>query len=96
MKSDLLSCLLHRIKLLKPLRLDISLKSLSSTIKIEATEQYFPVTWLCAVQLKEVLSFQSVHENPQCDLSIKSYSVVLLCFADCSRDINLEYEHCLD
>lgn len=54
------------------------------------------MTWLCAVHLKVVLRFEPVDETSQCDLSIKSYSVVLLCFADCSRDINLEYEHCLD
>ena len=48
------------------------MKSLSVTIQIKATEQYFPVV-LFIMLYKLVLTFESVDEILKCDHSIESY-----------------------
>ena len=48
------------------------MKSLSVTIQIKATEQYFPVV-LFIMLYKVVLTFESVGEILKCDHSNKSY-----------------------
>ena len=48
------------------------MKSLSVTIQMKATEQYFPVT-LFIMLYKVVLTFVSVDEIPKCDHSNESY-----------------------
>ena len=48
------------------------MKSLSVTIQIKATEQYFPVV-LFIMLYKVVLTFESVDEILKCDDSNESY-----------------------
>ena len=48
------------------------MKSLSVTIQMKATEQYFPVV-LFVMLYKEVLTFESVGEILKCDHSNESY-----------------------
>ena len=48
------------------------MKSLSVTIQMKATEQYFPVV-LFIMLYKVVLTFESVHEYLKCDYSNESY-----------------------
>ena len=48
------------------------MKSLSATIQMKATEQYFPVV-LFIMLYKVILNFESVDEIPKCDHSNKSY-----------------------
>ena len=52
------------------------MKSLSVTIQIKATEQYFPVV-LFIMLYKVVLTFESVDEILKCDYSNESYWAVL-------------------
>ena len=54
------------------------MKSLSVTIQMKATEQYFPVV-LFIMLYKVVLTFKSVDEVLKCDHSNKSYWAVLSC-----------------
>ena len=54
------------------------MKSLSVTIQMKATEQYFPVV-LFIMLYKVVLTFESVDEILWCDHSNESYWVVLSC-----------------
>ena len=49
------------------------MKSLSVTIQMKATEQYFPVVLLIIVLHKMVLTFGSVDEILKCDHSNESY-----------------------
>ena len=56
------------------------MKSLSVTIQMRATEQYFPVV-LFIMLYKVVLTFESVDEILKCDHSNKSYRAVLSCAA---------------
>ena len=48
------------------------MKSLSETIQMKATEQYFPVV-LFIMLYKVVLTFESVDEILKCDHSNESY-----------------------
>ena len=52
--------------------LSLWIKSLSVTIHMKATEQYFPVV-LFIMLYKVVLSFESVDEILKCDHSNESY-----------------------
>ena len=52
------------------------MKSLSVTIQMKATEQYFPVV-LFIMLYKVVLTFESVDEILKCDHSNESYWAVL-------------------
>jgi len=52
------------------------MKSLSVTIQMKATEQYFPVM-LFIMLYKVVLTFESVDEILKCDYSNESYWAVL-------------------
>ena len=52
------------------------MKSLSVTIQMKATEQYFPVV-LFIMLCKVVLTFESVDEILKCDHSNESYWAVL-------------------
>ena len=52
------------------------MKSLSVTIQIKATEQFFPVV-LLITPYKVVLNFESVNEILQCNHSNESYRAVL-------------------
>ena len=52
------------------------MKSLSVTIQMKATEQYFPVA-LFIMLYKVVLTFESVDEILKCDNSNESYWAVL-------------------
>ena len=54
------------------------MKSLSVTIQMKATEQYFPVI-LFIMLYKVVLTFESVDEILKRDHSNESYSAVLSC-----------------
>ena len=54
------------------------MKSLSVTIQMKATEQYFPVV-LFIMLYKVVLTFESVDEILKCYHSNESYSAVLSC-----------------
>ena len=54
------------------------MKSLSVTIQMKATEQYFPVV-LFIMLYKMVLTFESVDEILKCDHSSESYWAVLSC-----------------
>ena len=54
------------------------MKSLSVTIQMKATEQYFPVV-LFIMLYKVVLTFESVDEILNCDQSNESYWAVLSC-----------------
>ena len=54
------------------------MKSLSVTIQMKATEQYFPVV-LFIMLYKVVLTFESVDEILWCDHSNESYWAVLSC-----------------
>ena len=54
------------------------MKSLSVTIQIKATEQYFPVV-LFIMLYKVVLTFESADEILKCDHSNESYWAVLSC-----------------
>ena len=54
------------------------MKSLSETIQMKATEQYFPVV-LFIMLYKVVLTFESVDEILKCDHSNESYWAVLSC-----------------
>ena len=54
------------------------MKSLSVTIQMKATEQYFPVV-LFIMLYKVVLTFESVDEILKCDHSNESYWAVLSC-----------------
>jgi len=56
------------------------MKSLSVTIQMKATEQYFPVR-LFIVLYKVVLTFESVDEILKCDHSSERYRTVLSCGA---------------
>jgi len=56
------------------------MKSLSVTIQMKATEQYFPVV-LFIMLYKVILSFESVDEILKCDHSNESYWAVLCCGA---------------
>ena len=56
------------------------IKSLSVTIQMKATEQYFPVV-LFIILYKVVQTFESVDEILQCDHSNESYWAVLSCGA---------------
>ena len=55
-------------------------KSLSVTIQMKATEQYFHVVMFIMLY-KVVLSFESVSEILKCDHSNESYWAVLSCGA---------------
>ena len=48
------------------------MKSLSATIRMKATEQYFPVV-LFIMPYKGILTFESVDEILKCDHSNESY-----------------------
>ena len=48
------------------------MKTLSVTIQMKVTEQYFPVVLLIALY-KVVMSFESVNEILKCDQSIEIY-----------------------
>ena len=52
------------------------MESLSVTIQMKATEQYFPVV-LFIMLYKVVLTFESVDETLKCDHSNESYWAVL-------------------
>ena len=54
------------------------MESLSVTIQMNATEQYFPVV-LFIMLYKVVLTFQSVNEILKCDHSNESYWVAPCC-----------------
>ena len=54
------------------------MKSYNVTIQMKATEQYFPVV-LFIILYKVVLTFESVDEILECDLSNESYLAVLSC-----------------
>ena len=54
------------------------MKSLSVTIQMKATEQFFPVV-LFIMLYKVVLSFESVDEILKCDHSNESYWAVPSC-----------------
>ena len=56
------------------------MKSLTETIQMKATEQYFPVV-LFIMLYKVVLTFESVDEILKCDHSSESYWAVLSCAA---------------
>ena len=56
------------------------MKSLSVTIQMKATEQYFPVM-LFIMLYKVVLTFESVDQILKCDHSNESYWAVLSCGA---------------
>jgi len=56
------------------------MKSLSVTIQMKATEQYFPVVQFIMLY-KVVLTFESVDEILKCDHSNESYWAVLSCDA---------------
>ena len=58
--------------------MSLRLKSLSVTIQMKATEQYFPVV-LFIMLYKVVLVFVSVDEILKCDHSSESYRTVLSC-----------------
>ena len=58
------------------------MKSLSATIQVKATEQYFPVV-LFIMLYKVVLTFEFVDEILKCDHSSKSYWAVLSCGTVC-------------
>ena len=60
--------------------LSLWMKSLSVTIQMKATEQYFPVV-LFIMLYKVVLTFESVDEILKCDHSNESYWAVLSCGA---------------
>ena len=57
------------------------MKSISVTIQIKATEQYFPGAVYYAVQRD--VNFESVDEILKCDHSIETYWAVLPCGAVC-------------
>ena len=68
------------------------MKSLSVTIQMKATEQYFPVV-LFVMLYKMGLTFESVDEILKCDHLNESYWAVLSCGAVCftvKRDSNYE------
>ena len=54
------------------------MKSLSMTIQMKATEQYFPVVLFTMLD-KVVLTCESVNEILKCDHSNESYCAVLSC-----------------
>ena len=54
------------------------MKSLSVTIQMKATEQYFPVV-LFIMLYEVILTFESVDEILKCDHSNESYLAVLSC-----------------
>ena len=54
------------------------MKSLSVTIQMKATEQYFPVV-LFIMLYKVVLTFESADEILKCDHSNESYWAALSC-----------------
>ena len=56
------------------------MKSLSVTIRMKATEQYFPVV-LFIMLYKVVLTFEFRDEMLKCDHSNESYSALLSCGA---------------
>ena len=58
------------------------MKTLSETIQMKATVQYFPVV-LFIMLYKVVLTFGSVDEILKCDHSNESYWAVLSCGAVC-------------
>ena len=58
------------------------MKSLSVTIQMKATEQYFPVV-LFIMLYKVVLTIESVDEILKCDHSSESYGAVLSCGTVC-------------
>ena len=49
------------------------MKSLSVTIQMKATEQYFPVVLFIMLYTEVVLTFESVHEILKCDNSNEGY-----------------------
>jgi len=57
------------------------MKSISVTIQMKATEQYFSVV-LFITLYKVVLTFESVDEILKCDHFSESYRVVLFCGTD--------------
>ena len=57
------------------------MKSLSATIQMKATEQYFPVI-LFIMLYKVVLTFESVDEILKCNHSNESYWVLRSCDID--------------
>ena len=58
------------------------MKSLSMTIQVKATEQYFPVV-LFVMLYELVLTFESVDEILKCGHSNEGYRAVLSCGAVC-------------
>ena len=58
------------------------MKSLSVTIQIKATEQYFPVV-LFIMLYKVVRTFKSVDEILNCNHSNESFLAILFSSADC-------------
>ena len=56
------------------------MKSFSATIRMQATEQYFPVL-LCVMLYKAFLTFESMDETLQCYRSKEISSSVLCCGA---------------
>ena len=58
------------------------MKSLSVTIQMKATKQFFPVV-LFIMLYKVVLTFESVDEILKCDHSDESYKEVLSCDTIC-------------
>ena len=54
------------------------MKSISVTIQMKATEQYFPVVLFIMLH-KEVLTFESTGEILKCDHSSESYKAILSC-----------------
>ena len=54
------------------------MKSLSVTIQMKATEQYFPVV-LFIMMYKVVLTFESVDEILKCDHLNESWLAILSC-----------------
>jgi len=54
------------------------MKSLSVTIQMKATKQYFPIV-LFIMLYKTVLTFESVDEILECYHSSESYRAVLSC-----------------
>ena len=49
------------------------MKSLSVTIQMKATEQYFPVVLFIIMLHKAILTFESVNEILKCDHSNECY-----------------------
>ena len=67
------------------------MKSLSATIQMKATEQYFPVV-LFNMLYSMVRKFKSVDETLKCDHSNESYLAVLSCGAVYLFKLDLTFE----